>query len=149
MADTPPLPTPPFIAIEGIDNFRDLGGYPTSNPTIFVRRNFIFRCAHPGNATEDGQEQLRALGITTLYDLRSEPEIEKNLAITPNIDIKGVERKFTPVFANTDYSPEKVAVRYAQYGLGVAVCHISIEACQFDGTLFKGSNVTGLQESVL
>ncbi|RMD41379.1 hypothetical protein DV735_g3754, partial [Chaetothyriales sp. CBS 134920] len=81
------LPTPPFIHVQGIANFRDCGGYECAPPpgadlTIgaryIVRRGVLFRCAHPTNLTPAGARKLREeLGITDFFDLRSLPEIEK------------------------------------------------------------------------
>lgn len=110
---------PPFVHVDGIQNFRDLGGYVTeyhteSNPES-VRRNFIFRCAEPSKVTPEGVEKLKSLGITTFFDLRSGPELEKMKARTPVVHIDGIERAFVPVFADEDYSPEQIALRYKQY----------------------------------
>ncbi|RMZ80559.1 hypothetical protein DV737_g2935, partial [Chaetothyriales sp. CBS 132003] len=83
----PHLPTPPFIHVPGIANFRDCGGYecappPDADLTIgaryMVRRRVLFRCAHPTNLTPDGAGKMRdELAITDVFDLRSLPEIEK------------------------------------------------------------------------
>jgi protein tyrosine/serine phosphatase len=104
------LPVPPFIHVQGVPNFRDLGGYlcpppahisssqtevgGTSETTggggagggggkkYMVRKNLLFRCAHPTQLTQHGATTLRDLGITNIYDLRSAPEIDK-LAHSP------------------------------------------------------------------
>ena len=88
------LPVPPFIHVQGVPNFRDLGGYPCPPPPslrsggaesskkFMVRKNLLFRCAHPTQLTSHGAATLRNLGITNIYDLRSAPEIDK-LAHTP------------------------------------------------------------------
>ncbi|RMZ91238.1 hypothetical protein DV736_g1551, partial [Chaetothyriales sp. CBS 134916] len=83
----PHLPTPPFIHVPGIANFRDCGGYecappPDADLTIgaryMVRRGVLFRCAHPTNLTPTGADKMRdMLAITDVFDLRSLPEIEK------------------------------------------------------------------------
>jgi len=110
---------PPFILVEGIPNFRDLGGYPISTHTdaglLSVRRNLIFRCAEPSRITPAGAQTLRTLGITTLFDLRSRPETEKQSARAPVVHIDGIRREFAPVFADKDYSPESIALRYKDY----------------------------------
>ena len=63
------LPTPPFIHIQGVPNFRDIGGYSCPPPPsvrsrmpsdslstakYMVRRNLLFRCAHPTQLTPLG-----------------------------------------------------------------------------------------------
>ena len=110
------LPSPPFVPVEGIHNFRDLGGYPvSSSPSITVRRNIIFRSAEPSQITPNGIQMIQSLGVTTFFDLRSGPEIEKLKARTPVIEIEGIDRVFVPVFADKDYSPEQIALRYKDY----------------------------------
>lgn len=52
------LPSPPFIEIDGIANFRDIGGYPTAQPQN-VRRNLIFRAADPSKATPHGLQKMK------------------------------------------------------------------------------------------
>ncbi|KAA6413855.1 MAG: hypothetical protein FRX48_02217 [Lasallia pustulata] len=110
------LPSPPFVPVEGIHNFRDLGGYPVStSPSKTIRRNIIFRCAEPSQITPNGIQTLQSLGVATFFDLRSGPEIEKMKARAPVVEIKGIERVFVPVFADEDYSPEQIALRYKDY----------------------------------
>lgn len=73
------LPSPPFVSVAGIPNFRDLGGYPlVTSPNHSIRREFIYRCGEPSQVTEDGISTMSKLGITHIYDLRSIPEIERN-----------------------------------------------------------------------
>lgn len=50
---------------------------------------------------------MRALGITTVFDLRSDPEMRKYS--TPIPTIEGMQILRTPVFKNEDYSPESMA----------------------------------------
>jgi hypothetical protein len=52
-------------------------------------------------------EQLRALGVTTIFDLRSDTEIAKYDAATPKIE--GITVLHAPVFKIEDYSPERMA----------------------------------------
>jgi len=111
--------SPPFVHVEGVHNFRDLGGYlirtHTNAGPLSVRRNLIFRCAEPSKITTAGAQTLRSLGITTLFDLRSGPELEKQKARTPVVHVDGIRREFAPVFADEDYSPESIALRYKDY----------------------------------
>lgn len=58
-------------------------------------------------STRAGKEQLRALGIATIFDLRSDAEIAKYDAATPQI--AGVTVLRAPVFSKEDYSPERMA----------------------------------------
>jgi hypothetical protein len=54
-----------------------------------------------------GKGQLQTLGITTIFDLRSDTEIAKYDAVTPQI--VGITVSHVPVFAKEDYSPERMA----------------------------------------
>ncbi|MCJ1238310.1 hypothetical protein MMC14_006299 [Varicellaria rhodocarpa] len=109
------LPSPPFINVEGISNFRDIGGYRVSNQEAKVRSNYVYRCAEPSRITSSGEKRLRDLGVTVFYDLRSVPEIEKLKTQTPITEIPGIERVFVPVFSEEDYSPERIALHYRHY----------------------------------
>ncbi|KZT24581.1 hypothetical protein NEOLEDRAFT_1094430, partial [Neolentinus lepideus HHB14362 ss-1] len=110
------LTRPPFVVCSGVYNVRDIGGYPTAQPAVNVRPGFIYRSGEVSGITEQGKQQLKALGITTVYDLRSDTEMEKYN--TPIPDIPGVNIIRTPVFQKEDYSPEMMAKRYELYASG-------------------------------
>lgn len=133
------LPQPPFVNVQGVPNFRDLGGYecaaPTgsdSSKTYMVRRGLLFRCAHPTQMTQDGAKTYtQELGIKDMYDLRSEQEINRLAAsfLVPNpnrvahpfatekgvIDVPGATRHFTPVYQQEDYGPVALARKLKWY----------------------------------
>lgn len=126
------LPSPPFHAIAGLPNFRDIGGYPVSSNSPSagegvddgkkakkaVRRGIVYRSSEPSQTTDGGVSQLQALGITYVFDLRSAVEIEKGLGAGYGWKVKeweGARRVFVPVFLDQDYSPEQLAVRYRNY----------------------------------
>lgn len=89
----------PFINIEGIYNFRDIGGYAIDGlPEYSVRRGFVFRCANTGNITPSGMQQLRELGITTIFDLRSSSEIARTQDFAPITEVPGVKRVHVSLF---------------------------------------------------
>ncbi|KAL2062371.1 hypothetical protein VTL71DRAFT_6637 [Oculimacula yallundae] len=117
------LPSPPFITVAGIYNFRDVGGYSISTSSNHsIRRNILFRCAEPSKITQDGISTVQKLGITHVYDLRSRPEIERNRAAGRGgiIEWEGCTRVFAPVFEDRDYSPEAIAGRFKDYASGQA-----------------------------
>ena len=60
---------------------------------------------------------VQQLGITHIYDLRSNNEIERSEAAGRGgiVEWEGCERVFVPVFADKDYSPENLGVRYRNY----------------------------------
>ncbi|KAL9070630.1 MAG: hypothetical protein Q9157_005745 [Trypethelium eluteriae] len=121
MAD---LPSPPFITVPGIANFRDIGGTPISTSTK-VSSGVLFRSADPSNVTQAGLVKLKDLGVTHYFDLRSTIEIERDAwnagqSADPETGVEGtrkigIKRYWAPVFAGDDYSPEKIALRYRQY----------------------------------
>lgn len=121
------LPSPPFIRVEGVPNFRELGGYAcsplpststsTSKP-LSLRRNCLFRCATLAQITPAGISTLTStLNISTLYDLRSQPEINSVLKTSgaKGLEVEGVTRHFTPVYKEEDYSPVALGEKYAMY----------------------------------
>jgi hypothetical protein len=117
-AEVAALPSPPFITVAGIPNFRDLGGYPIStSPDHSVRREIIYRCGEPSKVTKDGISTMQRLGITHIYDLRSNNEIQRAEVAGRGgvVEWEGCERVFVPVFEDKDYSPERLAERYLNY----------------------------------
>ncbi|CRG87644.1 hypothetical protein PISL3812_04664 [Talaromyces islandicus] len=106
---------PPFVHVDGIPNFRDIGGYSISDSSS-TRRNFIFRSALPTRVTAEGLKTLtQDLGVHTVYDLRSNVELRKDNApslLTSAEDITVLHR---PVFPETDASPQALAKRWANY----------------------------------
>lgn len=95
-----------------------------------VRRNLIYRCAHPQLLTSEGNTQLtQDHNIKHIFDLRSAPEVKKlsaSLPATSSTDAvhnphskalqpKGIERHFTPIYENDDYSPTALAQKVSWY----------------------------------
>ena len=98
------LPSPPFITVTGVHNFRALL-LPSTNKPI------LYRSATLTQIGKSGAETLEQLRITRIYDLRSKTESLKSVTR----DIEGITRVHAPVFAQQDYSPETVALRYKNY----------------------------------
>jgi len=63
------------IAFEAVFNFRDLGGYPAADGRE-VRWRRLFRADGLHRLRAHEGEQFRALGITTVIDLRTDQEVE-------------------------------------------------------------------------
>jgi len=61
------------LNLEGASNFRDLGGYPTSDGRI-VRWRQIFRSNHLGRLTETDIVIVRQLGVRSAFDFRGREE---------------------------------------------------------------------------
>ncbi|KAI2634697.1 tyrosine phosphatase family-domain-containing protein [Hypomontagnella submonticulosa] len=119
------LPSPPFLSIPGLPNFRDVGGYPINASGLedgakhkVVRRGLVFRSSEPSKVTDDGVTKLQDLGIEKVFDLRSAVEIENGQRDGYGWKVKewdGASREFVPVFLDQDYSPESLALRYRNY----------------------------------
>lgn len=134
-----PLPSPPFVDVPGIHNFRGIGG-------DHVGPGLVYRSADPTRATKSGLEKMSkdlgkvsqpilkktillmgaettTSGIRVIFDLRSEPEIKRDgpewagVAVDdPSIfESYGIRREWVPVFAAKEYGPEQVALRYKNY----------------------------------
>jgi protein tyrosine/serine phosphatase len=120
MASDTPLPSPPFIDIQGLRNFRDCGGYPVASTDgrKVIRSGIVFRSSEPSMVTDEGISILRdQLNITHVYDLRSQTEIEHDTR-NGGRHVKewdGAKRIFVPVFLHEDCSPEAIALRYANF----------------------------------
>lgn len=57
------------IALEGVENFRDFGGYDTACGRG-LKRGVLYRSANHAAATDADLEAMRALGIEVIVDLR-------------------------------------------------------------------------------
>lgn len=118
----------PFVAVDGVFNFRDIGGYASSQDSnISVRRGCIFRCAAPGRATPSGIQQIRDLGIKKIFDLRSRTEIERTADFGPVVDIAGVERVHVPVYVDREY-PSHQSVKNLESYIS-SNRHVSFGSC--------------------
>ena len=78
------------ILLCGMENLRDLGGYPLAGrgSERFTRWGSLYRGDLPKQVTQADRQRLRELGITTVVDLRSAEEIERKpdpLAQEPGI----------------------------------------------------------------
>jgi hypothetical protein len=112
MAELPPQ----FVAIDGLANFRDIGGWPIEDKdgkTISrIRKGVFYRGPDTATVTPVGLAKLKELNIVTDFDLRSKGQIAKTGG--PSV-LDGVERIWAPAFPDEEYSPEKAAARYVQY----------------------------------
>ena len=123
--------SPPFVPIHSVPNLRDIGGYQISSPSNpqSVRRKLVFRSVDPSKCDEASIRKLRdGLGISTIFDIRAMPEINKNVNTEGDVaawekrlaDVSSdgngkIERIWAPVFKEEDYGPETVALRFREY----------------------------------
>ena len=115
-----PASTPPFILVDDVPNFRELGGYRSStDPKKSLRRHLLYRCAQLNHIKPDGEQVITSsLNIHHLFDLRSEPETKPRSSgesTNPTPTIEGLERHFTPVYRDEDLSPGAMALKYQMY----------------------------------
>ncbi|MCX5046559.1 tyrosine-protein phosphatase [Aldersonia sp. NBC_00410] len=61
------------LEIAGLPNLRDVGGWPTTDGGR-VRRGMLYRSVELNRLDDDGVTAFAALGIRTVYDLRTEVE---------------------------------------------------------------------------
>ncbi|RIA93218.1 tyrosine phosphatase family-domain-containing protein [Glomus cerebriforme] len=113
---------PRYILIDGVKNFRDLGGYQCNlgkreenKIQKFIRERFIFRGGSLSSITDDGIVTLRKLNIQKIFDLRSNPEIDK-FGVK---NIEGMVRVHAPVFKEDAFAPEALFERWGLYTKGV------------------------------
>ncbi|CAG8530495.1 10573_t:CDS:10 [Funneliformis caledonium] len=103
---------PRYLDVDGVMNFRDLGGYPCkinggSLKQCYFRKRYIFRS---GEITEKGINTLRLLNLQDVFDFRSNVEVQA----IGLVDIPGVNRIHVPVFKAVD-SQEALFEKWALY----------------------------------
>lgn len=69
--------------MQSIPNFRDFGGYPTQNG-VKIKSGLLYRSGTLYKASDADLDQLSALGIKTIIDLRSKREHERRPDRLPN-----------------------------------------------------------------
>lgn len=113
-----------FIDVDGVSNFRSIGGYPIKtspkDDKLSTRQGFAFRSADPCYVTDSGRETILSLNIVRCFDLRSLGEVEAQNAKLASIGgTRGlgehIIRHSTPLFPDQDWSPEAAGERYLQY----------------------------------
>ena len=87
-----------ILQLEGVVNFRDLGGLPTSDGRT-VRRGRIFRSDVFYRLTLGDTIALRPLGIRTVIDLRSRDEVRKYPQ--SSLETAGIQQVNVPLIPDT------------------------------------------------
>ena len=82
-----------LIAMEGPQNFRDLGGYLNMDQKM-MKRGLIFRSDKLSTLTDNDKETLISLGIRTVLDLRTQREVEQEPYELP----QGIRRIHMPMW---------------------------------------------------
>jgi protein-tyrosine phosphatase len=86
------------LNLSGASNFRDLGGYPTTDGRT-VRWRQIFRSNHLGHLTEDDAAMLRQLGVRSAFDFRGTEERTVAMCGMPEITVHSLPVEPTVVAA--------------------------------------------------
>jgi protein-tyrosine phosphatase len=93
------------IPIPGVPNLRDLGGWATRDGGR-VRCGLVYRAAEPFTLDDEGRAEFAALGVRTVYDLRSAAECERKPDTVPD----GARRVLVDVMADSTHgAPVHVA----------------------------------------
>lgn len=89
------------LPIEGSENIRELGGYPTIDGRT-TKWQKVLRGAVLAGLTDSDKELLENYGLKTIVDFRSVQEQESQ----PDDTLKGVKYFSLPVFEATEASPQ-------------------------------------------
>lgn len=103
------LASPPFVPVEGVINFRDIGLSSGSGSQTAIRPGLLFRSGELARLTPHGADTLKQLGVRTVFDLRSDSEVAKYSSATPSVE--GVEDVRVPVSDKDEYDPGILAAR--------------------------------------
>ena len=87
------------VDLAGSVNFRDFGGYATSDGAR-VRRGLLFRCGQMANLTEAAQLQFAELNIDVICDLRRPDERQADPTPVPDHVSRRVEIPIDPASAS-------------------------------------------------
>lgn len=86
------------LNLAGASNFRDLGGYPTTDGRV-VRWRQIFRSNHLGHLTDDDIAVVRGLGVKSAFDFRGMEERTAALCSMSDITVHALPVEPTVVAA--------------------------------------------------
>lgn len=75
------------INIPGIQNFRDLGGYPSYPLKKRVRWGMVYRSAQIDSLECYSRKELKNIGIKTIVDLRSTSELDGHSPLQPGFNV--------------------------------------------------------------
>ncbi|MDX9865038.1 MAG: tyrosine-protein phosphatase, partial [Anaerolineaceae bacterium] len=133
LTGVPPLPRPYFtvqqnghtpiniaeriLPFEGINNFRDLGGYCAADGRV-LKWGQLFRSGHLGTPSQFDHDLLQNLGIKTIIDLRSPQERRK----MPDTPFRGVTNLHIPLFRSDPFMYRHII--FQRHKLGQRLEHI-------------------------
>lgn len=140
-----PYPGAPFVNIEGVRMFRDIGGYQAEDGRS-VRCGLVFRSGEPSQMTGAGQQKFLHLGVKKVFDLRSHIEInggfhgkavDSGVATPKRLDevdgmfkTSGIEKILCPVFEESEWLPQQRDDRLKRYASAAEVrlpCSVHVD----------------------
>ena len=80
-----------LLAMDGVMNFRDLGGYPTIDGGA-TRWGQVFRSARLNGTSDTDLERIERSGITKVFDLRTQAEVDNELIVCPTVSSMSICR---------------------------------------------------------
>src|SRR5262245_21201987 len=108
---------PHVVPLKGGSNFRDLGGYRTTDGRA-VRRRAVFRSAHLGGLTNEDRVALAGLAVRTIVDLRGVSEAAEAPHLIEGIQCRVVGAHIEPQLG------DKIRVAVAD---GTATPHLMMQ----------------------
>ncbi|GAA5813559.1 hypothetical protein MFLAVUS_007041 [Mucor flavus] len=94
---------PRWVDIDGVRNFRDIGGWPLKDGSGYTRERIVFRSGHLCNLSTQGAAQLSALNVKATFDFRLGHEIKKDGIMQT---IPGVTRFGYNLYENAIKTPD-------------------------------------------
>lgn len=114
------LLSPPFTPVPGLFNVRNLND--GKQPQF--RHNYMFRAGSFEKLTDEGKQSLTSLGITDIFDLRSERERK----VQPDPEIAGITNHWYPstivdLTTTPQQNPTKPTFSFTKMYSGMLVTH--------------------------
>jgi protein-tyrosine phosphatase len=81
-----------WVEVEGVENVRDIGGYPAGDDTLAW--GSVYRSADLSGVTDGGIATLMELGVATVVDLRPHPDAGE---LTTRLDAAGIHLVSLPM----------------------------------------------------
>ncbi|KAI8077051.1 protein-tyrosine phosphatase-like protein [Thamnidium elegans] len=94
---------PRWVDIDGVRNFRDIGGWPLKDGSGYIRERIVFRSGHLCNLSTQGAAQLSKLNVIATFDFRLGHEIKKDGIMQT---IPGVTRFGYNLYENAIKTPD-------------------------------------------
>lgn len=113
------LSSEPFVSVEGVPNFRQVGGFQASSGSSSVKSGYLYRSGELSHISDKGKETLRTLGIKKVFDFRAPHETTRFEAPNPTVDT--VEFVRAPVTGDEKFDPISIAKLYVDVFLRLSL----------------------------